>query len=197
MAPCSRTPHPPKGTQQTQPLGCDNYSHYQACFLEQVTVNCYAYPWIYIYIVAVKSFCYSSELRHWSSSHSIVNQVAIYINHMCTYTHVYRTRYIVVYTHDFGIGYGNHSYMPIYIYIYLFSDLQYIYILHIYYIYITYIYMKSSFSKRVKRHSRKWACNFNAKFKDCVLITSFSHMYICVYMYIFMKSSFPKHNLRI
>ena len=47
------------------------------------------------------------------------------------------------------------------------------------------------FTKRVK-----WACNANAKFKDCVLLKSFSHMYIWVYMYIFMNSSFPKYDLQ-
>ena len=48
--------------------------------------------------------------------------------------------------------------------------------------------MKSSFPKCVKRHSRRWACNTNAKFKDCLLVKSFSHMYIsvciCVYIYV-------------
>ena len=63
--------------------------------------------------------------------------------------------------------------------------------------YIYYIYnMKSSFPKRSKRHSRKRACNANAKFKDCVLVKTFSHMYIWVYIYICMKSTFPKDYLR-
>ena len=46
-----------------------------------------------------------------------------------------------------------------------------------------YVHIKSSFPKRFKRHSRKWACNANFKFKDCVLVKSFSHVYICVYIY--------------
>ena len=56
--------------------------------------------------------------------------------------------------------------------------------------------LKSSFPKHVKRHSRKRASNANAKFKDCVLVRSFSHMCICVHVHIFMKSSFPKHDLQ-
>ena len=41
--------------------------------------------------------------------------------------------------------------------------------------------MKISFPKCVKRHSKKWACNAHAKFKDCVLVKSFSH--ICTYLW--------------
>ena len=46
--------------------------------------------------------------------------------------------------------------------------------------------MKSSFPKRVKRHSRKWACNVNAKLIDYACEKSFSHrchMHIYVHIY--------------
>ena len=50
--------------------------------------------------------------------------------------------------------------------------------------------MKSSFPKRVKRHSTKWPCNANAKFDYYVLEKSFLHMNKAIYMYIFMKTFF-------
>ena len=59
------------------------------------------------------------------------------------------------------------------------------------------IYMKSSFPKRVKRHSEKWPFNGNGKFDYYALEKSFSDMNKCIYMIIFMKSSFPKLDLRI
>ena len=31
------------------------------------------------------------------------------------------------------------------------------------------VFMKSSFAKCVKHHYKKWACNANTKFIDCVL----------------------------
>ena len=57
--------------------------------------------------------------------------------------------------------------------------------------------MKSSFSKSVKRHSKKeWPFNVYAKFDYYVLEKSFSHVNKCIHMYIFMKSYFPEHDLR-
>ena len=46
--------------------------------------------------------------------------------------------------------------------------------------------MKSSFPKRDKRHSKKWACKAVTKFIDFVLGKIFSHFskYICVYVYV-------------
>ena len=38
-------------------------------------------------------------------------------------------------------------------------------------------HLKSSFPKRGKRHSRKWACDVNAKFKGCVLVKNFSQIF--------------------
>ena len=46
--------------------------------------------------------------------------------------------------------------------------------------------MKTSFPKRIKRHSKKeWARNANAKFDYYVLEKRFSHMNECVYIYIY------------
>ena len=42
--------------------------------------------------------------------------------------------------------------------------------------------MKSSFPKRVKRHSQKLAYDTNTKFRDYPLEKSFSHLYICIYL---------------
>ena len=79
-----------------------------------------------------------------------------------------------------------------YVYVYRFICI-YTYIhVHMY----RHVYMKSSFLKRVKRHSKKWPCNANSKFDYYVLEKSFSHMNKCIFMYAFMKSSFPKHDLR-
>ena len=47
-----------------------------------------------------------------------------------------------------------------------------------------YIYRKAC--QRMKRHSRKWACNVNDRFKDCVLAKSFSHKYTSIYIYIYI-----------
>ena len=57
-------------------------------------------------------------------------------------------------------------------------------------------YEELFFQKRVKRHSKIWVSNDNAKFRDRVL-GKYSP-YICKYACIrtYMKSSFPKHNLQ-
>ena len=49
-----------------------------------------------------------------------------------------------------------------------------------------YIHLKSYFPKRVKRHSRIWACNANAKFKNCVFGKEFfTYVYIPRYVHIY------------
>ena len=60
------------------------------------------------------------------------------------------------------------------------------------------LYMKSSFPEHNKHYfkKRKWTCNANTKFVDCVLEKSFIHMYICTYVLIFIKHLFPKHDLQ-
>ena len=50
--------------------------------------------------------------------------------------------------------------------------------------------MKSSFPKRVKRHSKIWACNVNTKCNYYVLEKSFSDMNKCLFMYIFIRDLF-------
>ena len=56
--------------------------------------------------------------------------------------------------------------------------------------------MKSSFPKRVNRHSKKWPCNVNAKFHYYLLEKSFFHQKkMHIHVHILMKSSFPKHDL--
>ena len=55
--------------------------------------------------------------------------------------------------------------------------------------------MKSSFPKCHKCHSKKWVCNANANFVDCVLEKSsaYIHMYIYIFIYeeLFFKARFP------
>ena len=38
------------------------------------------------------------------------------------------------------------------------------------------------FQNTLSANPEKWACQANAKFKDCDLVKSFSHMYICIYI---------------
>ena len=53
---------------------------------------------------------------------------------------------------------------------------------------------RSSFPKRIKRHSRKWACNSNTRFKILYFGKElFTCVYICIYVYIYEELFFsPK-----
>ena len=53
--------------------------------------------------------------------------------------------------------------------------------------------MKSSFSKRIQRNSRKCVRNANLKFKNCFLFGKalFTYVFTHIYIYLFMKGSFP------
>ena len=54
--------------------------------------------------------------------------------------------------------------------------------------------MKSSFPKRVKRQSKKYSCNGNAKLGDHDLEKSSSLICAHVHIYSYVKSSFLKDN---
>ena len=102
----------------------------------------------------------------------------IYIYVLCAYIYIYIHTHIHI-----------HISIYTYLYIYICTFIIYIYV-HIYAHFFTnvciwYIHMKL-FSIRVKRHSRKWARNANAKFKDCVFAWSFSRANIYAYAYIYV-----------
>ena len=54
-----------------------------------------------------------------------------------------------------------------------------------------YTRVKSSFPKRVKRHSKKNVSNVNSKYVDWVLEKSSSYVYIRIYLHIY-EELFPK-----